>query len=128
MNLVQASVRDLGTGLVVIGGTESYGRGGYAGTPLEATLPVQIQLPQDMQKPPVAVVLVLESTESGQGDQVLRGAAEAVVEQLTPRDFVGVTDGGAGTVVPPAPLTDKTALKPQIHTQNHPEPFHHPPT
>ena len=34
MNLLQASVRDLGTGLVVIGGTESYGPGGYAGTPL----------------------------------------------------------------------------------------------
>src|SRR5205814_7477774 len=57
MALLQASVRDLGTGLVVVGGAESYGPGGYAGTPLETALPVQIQLPQDMQKPPVAVVL-----------------------------------------------------------------------
>jgi len=114
MNLLQASVRDLGTGLVVIGGTESYGPGGYAGTPLETTLPVQIQLPQDMQKPPVAVVLVLESTETGQGDQILRGAAEAVVDQLTARDMVGVTDGGAGIVVPLAPLTDKAAVKKKI--------------
>ena len=113
MNLLQASVRDLGTGLVVIGGTESYGPGGYAGTPLETTLPVQIQLPQDMQKPPVAVVLVLESTESGQGDQILRGAAEAVVDQLTSQDMVGVTDG-AGIVVPLAPLTDKAAVKRKI--------------
>ncbi len=114
MNLLQASVRDLGTGLVVIGGTESYGPGGYAGTPLETTLPVQIQLHQDMQKPPVAVVLVLESTETGQGDQVLRGAAEAVVDQLTSRDMVGVTNGGMGVVVPLAPLTDKAAVKHKI--------------
>ncbi|HEY9288090.1 MAG TPA: VWA domain-containing protein, partial [Candidatus Dormibacteraeota bacterium] len=85
MSVLQASVRDLGTGLVVIGGSDSYGPGGYAGTPLETALPVQIQLPQDTQKPPVAVVLVLESTESGTGDQVLRGAAEGVVDQLTPR-------------------------------------------
>ena len=114
MNLLQASVRDLGTGLVVIGGTESYGPGGYASTPLETTLPVQIQIPQDMQKPPVAVVLVLESTESGQGDQILRGAAEALVDQLTSRDMVGVTNGGSGIVVPLAPLTDKAAIKHKI--------------
>src|ERR1700736_6261218 len=114
MALLQASVRDLGTGLVVIGGTESYGPGGYAGTPLETTLPVQIELPQDMQKPPVAVVLALESTESGQGDQILRGAAEAVVDQLTPRDMVAVTNGGMGIVVPLAPLTDKAAVKRKI--------------
>src|SRR5260370_14371078 len=114
MALVQASVRDLGTGLVVIGGAESYGPGGCAGTPLETTLPVQIQVPQDMQKPPVAVVLVLESTETGQGDQVLRGAAEAVVDQLTSRDMVGVTNGGMGVVVPLAPLTDKAAVKHKI--------------
>src|SRR5260370_2376426 len=127
MNLVQASVRDLGTGLVVIGGTESYGPGGCVGTALAARLPVQIQMPQDMQKPPVAVVLVLESTESGTGDQVLRGAAEAVVEQLTPRDFVGVTDGGAGMVVPLAPLTDKAAIKRKIEAMILGDPFSYAP-
>ncbi|MDQ6885296.1 MAG: VWA domain-containing protein, partial [Candidatus Dormibacteraeota bacterium] len=99
MALLQASVRDLGMGLVVIGGTESYGPGGYAGTPLETTLPVQIELPQDMQKPPVAVMLVLETSESGAGDQIVRGAADAVIDQLTPKDRVGVTNGAMGNVV-----------------------------
>jgi uncharacterized membrane protein len=119
MALLQASVRDLGTGLVVIGGADSYGPGGYAGTPIETVLPVQIQLPQDMQKPPVAVMLVLESTESLQGDQVLRGAAESVVDQLTPRDLVGVTNGSMGNVVVPlAPLTDKAAIKKKIENMS----------
>jgi uncharacterized membrane protein len=127
MALLQASVRDLGTGLVVIGGTESYGPGGYAGTPLETALPVQIQLPLDMQKPPVAVVLVLESTESGQGDQILRGAAESVVDQLTPRDSVGVTDGGMGMVIPLAPLTDKAAVKRKIEALNLGDPMSYAP-
>jgi uncharacterized membrane protein len=119
MALLQASVRDLGMGLVVIGGSDSYGPGGYAGTALETTLPVQIQLPQDMQKPPVAVMLALESTESMQGDQVLRGAAESVVDQLTPRDLVGVTGGNMGAVVVPlGPLTDKAAIKRKIETMS----------
>jgi uncharacterized membrane protein len=119
MALLQAAVRDLGTGLVVIGGADSYGPGGYAGTALEATLPVQIQLPQDMQKPPVAVMLVLESSESQQGDQIVRGAAESVVDHLTPRDKAGITNGAMGNVVVPlAPLSDKAAVKKQIESMN----------
>ena len=115
MALLQAVTRDLGTGLVVIGGADSYGPGGYAGTTLEATLPVQIMLPQNTQKPPVAVMLVLESSESGQGDQVVRGAAEAVIDQLTSQDKVGVTNGTMGTIVVPlGPLTDKAKVKRQI--------------
>jgi uncharacterized membrane protein len=114
MALLQATTRDLGTGLVVIGGSDSYGPGGYAGTPLETALPVQILLPQNTQKPPVAVMLILESSEGQQGDQVIRGAAEAVIDQLTPRDFVGVTNGTGTIVVPLAALTDKAKVKSQI--------------
>jgi uncharacterized membrane protein len=115
MELLQTGTRELGTGLVVIGGTESYGPGGYAGTALEQTLPVQIEIPQNMQKPPVAVMFVLETTESGEGDQVVRGAADAVIDQLTSRDYVGVTNGTSGTVVVPlTQLTDKARLKATI--------------
>ncbi|HSS62725.1 MAG TPA: VWA domain-containing protein [Candidatus Limnocylindrales bacterium] len=115
MALMQAATRDLGTGLVVIGGTDSYGPGGYAGTALETTLPVQIQLPQNMQKPPVAVMLVLETAESTSSDQVVRGAANAVIDQLTARDYVGVTNGMQGNIVIPlTQLTDKAKIKSQI--------------
>src|SRR5207245_8594456 len=108
-----------GSGLGAGGGADSDGPGGYAGTPLETALPVQIQLPQDMQKPPVAVVLVLESAESGQGDQVVRGAAEAVVDQLTPRDKIAVSNGSMGSfVVSLGTLTDKAAVKRQIEAMN----------
>ena len=114
MALLQAVTRDLGLGLVVIGGSDSYGPGGYAGTSLETALPVQILLPQNTQKPPVAVMLVLESSEGQQGDQIIRGAAEGVIDQLTPRDSVGVTNGQGTIVVPLTQLTDKTAVKKQI--------------
>ncbi len=115
MALLQAVTRDLGLGLVVIGGSDSYGPGGYAGTSLETALPVQILLPQKTQKPPVAVMLVLESSEGQQGDQIIRGAAEGVIDQLTPRDSVGVTNGTGGTIVVPlSPLTDKAAIKRKI--------------
>jgi uncharacterized membrane protein len=117
MQLLQAVTRDLGIGLVVVGGADSYGPGGYAGTALETALPVQMMLPQNIQKPPVAVMLVLESSETGDGDQVVRGAAEAVIDQLTPRDSVGVTNGMMGKIVVPlGPLTDKAKVKKQIES------------
>lgn len=137
MSLLQTATRDLGTGLVVIGGSDSYGPGGYAGTPLETTLPVQIELPQNMKKPPVAVMLVLETTEGAQGDQILRGAAEGVVDQLTPRDSVGVTNGafggsgasGSGAVAYPlSPLTDKAKVKAAIDAMSLGDPPSYVPT
>jgi hypothetical protein len=64
-------------------------------------------------------MLVLESSEGQQGDQVIRGAAEAVIDQLTPRDSVGVTNGAMGNVVVPlSPLTDKAKIKKQIEAMN----------
>jgi uncharacterized membrane protein len=128
MGLLQAVTRDLGLGLVVVGGSDSYGPGGYAGTSLETELPVQILLPQNTQKPPVAVMLVLESSEGQQGDQIIRGAAEGVIDQLTPRDSVGVTNGTQGTVVVPlGPLTDKAAVKKKIDSMMLGDPFSYQP-
>jgi len=111
MTLLQAAVRDLGLGLTVIGGDESYGPGGYAGTPIETALPVRIELPEDARKPPVAVVLVMESMENEQGDRVARGAAQAVIDQLTPKDMIGITNAIGGLVVPMTPVSDKGGLK-----------------
>ena len=44
MDALQVYVRDVGRGLVMIGGHDSYGAGGYARTPLEETLPVEMDV------------------------------------------------------------------------------------
>ena len=41
---LREATHSLGRGLVVIGGTSSYGPGGYAGTPLEDALPVTVKV------------------------------------------------------------------------------------
>ncbi len=61
---LQVFVRDLGRGLVVIGGPESYGAGGYAGTPLEATLPVDMGVRNRTKQPDVALVVVIDKSGS----------------------------------------------------------------
>lgn len=109
-----ASVKQLGRGLVALGGPTSYGPGGWQGTPLEDALPVQMDLPNRKDKPKVAVVLVMETMEDPRADQVALGAAEAVIDKLTPDDQVGVTDGRTGWLVQLQPVGDKKAIDSQL--------------
>jgi Ca-activated chloride channel family protein len=110
MQAIADAVHDLGKGLVAIGGPSAYGPGGWAGTPLETALPVQMQIPNRKQKPKVAVVLVMETMEDPAADQVVLGAAEDVVNQLSPQDEVAVTDGMQGFAVPMTPVVDKKSI------------------
>ena len=59
---IENYVRDLGHGLVVIGGERAYGPGGYTDTALERTLPVEMT-PQE-HKDTVAIVFVLDTSGS----------------------------------------------------------------
>lgn len=97
-------VRDLGHGLVVIGGEESYGMGGYGQTPLETALPVKMDLPKRKDLPSAAVSLVIESLESDTEVNVSKQAAKGVVTLLTQGDQIAVNDapddGSAGFAVP----------------------------
>ena len=64
MENVQTIVRDLGKGLVVIGGDESYAAGGYFRTPLEEMLPIDLHLPSKLDIPTVAMVMVIDRSGS----------------------------------------------------------------
>lgn len=57
-------VRDLGRGMVVVGGTHAYGVGGYRNTPLEALLPVDSEVSDPQRQAEVAEVLLIDTSES----------------------------------------------------------------
>ena len=61
---LQVYVRDLGKGLVMIGGPDSYGAGGYQKTPLEETLPVDMGVRDRKKQPDVALVVVIDQSGS----------------------------------------------------------------
>jgi uncharacterized membrane protein len=64
MNTLPAYVRDLGRGLVMIGGPDSYGAGGYLRTPLEEALPVDMDVRSRTQEPNLALVFVIDKSGS----------------------------------------------------------------
>ena len=62
--LLQVYVRDLGKGLVMVGGPDTYGAGGYTKTPLEETLPVDMGVRDRQKQPDVALVVVIDKSGS----------------------------------------------------------------
>jgi Mg-chelatase subunit ChlD len=57
-------VRDLGKGLVMIGGAESYGVGGYGRTPVEEALPVYMEVRDKEERPDLGLVFVIDKSGS----------------------------------------------------------------
>ncbi len=64
MKLLPAYVRDLGRGLVMLGGDRAYGMGGYNKTPIEAALPVDMEVKDKNRRPDVAIVFVIDKSGS----------------------------------------------------------------
>ena len=90
MQLLESAVRDFGVGLVCIGGDQAYAAGGYRGTPLEAALPVDMELNSKKVLPSGALAIVCHATEFPNGNQWARDIAFAALEALGPQDEMGI--------------------------------------
>ena len=82
---------------MVLGGTKSYGAGGYYRTPLEQTLPVEMRPPARMELPHVALLFVVDKSGSMGGGpygttklDLAKAATMASAELLNPADEVGI--------------------------------------
>ncbi len=104
IRLLTSNVREMGCGLVVLGGPNSLGAGGWAGTPLEEALPVDLQIRNVEVVPNGALLLVLDRSGSMSGEklEMCKTAAIAAIKVLGPRDYAGVVafDTTADWIVP----------------------------
>lgn len=89
MRSLEAAVRDLGLGLVMIGGPDTYGAGGYHETPIENALPVSMDLKQRKVLPRGALALVLHTCEIADGNAWARKIGIAALDVLASQDLMG---------------------------------------
>lgn len=83
-------VHDSGGGLIMIGGPQAFGAGGWIGSPVEEALPVRLDPPQRRQMPRGALVIIVHSVEMPRGVYYGKQTAQAAVDALSARDLVGI--------------------------------------
>jgi len=119
MRTLQSYVRNLGGGLITIGGLTSYGVGGYYDTPLEEMLPIEMQNQDEVRESTLTLVFVIDRsnsmTDTSGGISKLELAKEAVlrsIDLLKPNDKVGVVifDSSPRWVTPITEVSDKDTI------------------
>ncbi len=120
MDLARTYVRDLGGGLIMLGGEQSFGLGGYYKTALEEILPVRSDFEKEKEKPSLAMVLVIDKSGSMGGEKIelAKEAAKSAIELLGPNDKVGVIafEGDVFWVSEIHPCNDKGFVLDRVST------------
>jgi Mg-chelatase subunit ChlD/uncharacterized membrane protein len=92
MQMIRTYVQDFGGGFIMLGGDQSFGLGGYYATPIEEVLPVRMPIQKDLNRPSLAIILVIDKSGSMEGPkiQIAKRAAIATSEAINPRDQIGI--------------------------------------
>ncbi len=113
-------VNDLGGGLIMTGGPQAFGAGGWIGSPVADILPIELDPPQKQQMPKGALALVIDRSGSmtGMKVEICKLAAVAAVRLLSRRDLVGLVifDATSIWLIPLQPAQDKDAICQKIRT------------
>ncbi len=112
-------VKDMGGGLIMLGGPDSFGAGGWIGSPLEEVMPVSFEIKHKKVIPRGALVLIMHSCEVPRGNFWGKEMAKKSVDTISSQDYIGVlaysySPGGANWEVPLGLNTNKEAVKAKI--------------
>ena len=109
---LHAYVQDTGGGLLMTGGPQGFGAGGWIGSSLESAIPLGMDPPAERQLVKGALALIVHSCEMPQGNYWGQRVAEAAIEALNTSDEVGIIEkggGGAMWVLPMQEVGDRKA-------------------
>lgn len=117
--MIETAVRDLGIGLMMLGGPESFGAGGWQGSPIEDALPVSMDVKQRKIIPSGALALIMHSCEIPQGNYWSQEISEAALNVLGRNDYMGflrfsMQAGGPAWLFPLAKVGSKREMKSKI--------------
>jgi uncharacterized membrane protein len=108
-------VRDMGGGLIMTGGNQSFGAGGWIGSPVEEISPVTFEVKHKKVIPRGALAIVMHSCEIPRGNYWGEQVAIASVKTISSLDYIGVLSyswqpGGVNWDVPLQVASNKSAI------------------
>jgi uncharacterized membrane protein len=97
MEHIEKYVKDMGGGLIMIGGDKSFGAGYYKKTPMEKALPVFMDAPSEIRLSDLCLIFVIDKSSSMASSyrgksklEMAKMAAFSSIEMLNPVDSVGI--------------------------------------
>ena len=118
MMALDTYVKSMGGGLIMAGGEDSFGSGGYERTMIENMMPVRFDSEKMKEQPDVALVLVMDRSGSMQGAKLeaAKESARVTTEVLSPNDFIAVVafDSEAMVLVRPQRAGNRSAISREI--------------
>ena len=88
--VIRSTVHDQGAGLIMIGGNQSFGAGGWQNTEIEKALPVAMELKAMKIEGKSGLVLMMHASEIADGNAWQRKIAKLAVEKLSKMDMIGM--------------------------------------
>jgi uncharacterized membrane protein/Mg-chelatase subunit ChlD len=90
IDMLVSNTQQLGAGLLMIGGPEAFGAGGWIGTKIEKAMPVDFKIRNTKIQAVGALALIMHASEMAEGNHWQKVIARAAIEQLGPADYGGV--------------------------------------
>jgi uncharacterized membrane protein len=88
--MMESNVHDMGAGLVMLGGPNSFGAGGWMNTPIEKALPVDMQIKAMRVQGKSALVLIMHASEIAMGNYWQKVVAQEALKTLSHYDYAGL--------------------------------------
>ncbi len=88
--LLESNVHDMGAGLIMLGGKDSFGAGGWMNTPVEKALPVDMQIKALKVQGLGAMVMIMHASEIAEGNYWQKVVSKAALNALSTYDYAGM--------------------------------------
>ncbi|MBN1911589.1 MAG: VWA domain-containing protein [Pirellulales bacterium] len=90
IDMLVSNTHEMGAGLVMLGGNNSFGAGGWNNTKLEEAMPIDFQIESAKVVPRGALAMIMHASEMAQGNHWQKVIAVEALKTLGPRDYCGV--------------------------------------
>jgi uncharacterized membrane protein len=88
--IIRSNTHDQGCGLIMIGGPNGFGAGGWQGTPVEKALPVDCDIKSFKVQGKGGLALIMHACEMADGNRWEKEIAKLAIKKLSPMDEVGI--------------------------------------